>query len=157
MRVLGIDPGFERLGIAVVEKVAGKREQVLFSECFKTKATLPFPERLRLVGERVAEILAEYQPDHAALESLFFTTNRKTAMHVAEARGVIQYECARAGMPLSEYTPGQIKVAVAGDGAADKVQVMKMVPLLAILAHESASDDELDAVAVALTALAILR
>ncbi|MEX2052277.1 MAG: crossover junction endodeoxyribonuclease RuvC [Candidatus Paceibacterota bacterium] len=158
MKVLGIDPGFERLGIAILEKLPGdKREKVLFSECFKTPATLDFADRLLMVGKRIRKLIAEYKPDILAIETLFLTTNHKTVMPVAEARGVVIYEAINAGLKIFESSPPQIKVAVTGDGKADKNQVIKMVKLLVEVDKSKKSDDELDAIAVALTAFAHIR
>jgi len=158
MKILGIDPGFERLGIAVLEKSSkGKKEVVLFSECFKTSAKLEFPERLKLIGEEIARIIKKYQPEILAIETLFLTTNQKTVMHVAEARGVIVYEGVKANMKIFEASPPQIKIATTGYGKATKEQIMKMVKLLVEIDKTKSSDDELDAIAIALTAFAYLR
>ena len=93
MRILGIDPGFERLGVAILEKNKDdKKERVLFSECFKTSAKLEFPERLFLIGKEIKKIIKKFQPEILAIETLFFTSNQKTVMHVAEVRGVAIYE-----------------------------------------------------------------
>ena len=159
MRILGIDPGFERLGITVLEKphfaeaLRGK-EQVVFSECFKTSAKLEFSERLRLIGQEVRQIIKKYKPEVLAIETLFLNTNQKTVMRVAEARGVVIYEAAQAGLKIFEASPLQIKTAITGYGRADKVQVMKMLKILVELDKNKTSDDELDAIAVALTAFA---
>lgn len=155
MRILGIDPGYERLGIAVLEK--GAKESVLYSNCFKTDASLEFPERLRLVGEEIKRVAKEFEPEVLAIESLFLTNNKKTAMHVAEVRGVIIYEAKLRGLKIFEATPPQIKVAVTGSGSADKKGVIKMVKLLTKIDDSKTSDDELDAIAIALTASARLR
>jgi crossover junction endodeoxyribonuclease RuvC len=158
MRILGIDPGFERLGVAVLEKNNGdKKERVLFSECFKTSPRLEFSERLSLIGNRVQEIIKDYKPEVLSIETLFLTTNHKTVMHVAEARGVVIYEAARAGLKIFEVSPPQIKVATTGHGKSDKAQVMKMVKMLVDLDQNKSSDDELDAIAIALTAFACMR
>lgn len=158
MRILGIDPGFERLGIAVLEKENGKkREEVLFSECFKTSASLDFSERICLIGEEIKNVIKKYKPEILAIETLFFTTNQKTVMHVAEVRGVVIYECKSNGMKIFEASPPQIKIATTGYGKANKEQVMKMVKLLVDVDKEKKSDDELDAIAIALTALAHLK
>ncbi len=164
MRILGIDPGFERLGIAILEKTkSDKKERVLFSECFKTSAKLEFSERLRLIGEEVRKIIKEYKPEILSIETLFLTTNHKTVMHVAEARGVVIYEASRAGLKIFEASPPQIKIATTGSGRADKMQVMKMVKILVDINNFKTcppgreSDDELDAIAVALTAFAHLK
>lgn len=158
MKILGIDPGFERLGIAVLEKDKSMRkETVLHSECFKTSPKLEFSERLHLIGEKIRQIVQEHKPEVLAIETLFLTTNHKTVMHVAEARGVVLYEATRGGLKVFEASPPQIKVAVAGHGGADKEQVMKMVRLLVKIDAGKDSDDELDAIAIALTAFAHLK
>ena len=162
MRILGIDPGYERLGIAILEKgnnakpfgKAQGKERVLFSECFKTKAELPFQERIALVGEKIKEVIKKYKPDILAIETLFMNTNQKTVMRVAEVRGVIIYECARGKLSIFEATPLQIKIATTGYGRSEKSQVMKMVKLLVDIEKNKTSDDELDAIAAALTGFA---
>jgi crossover junction endodeoxyribonuclease RuvC len=165
MRILGIDPGYERLGMAVLEKNTGDKpfgpaqgkERVLFSECFKTPATLEFTERLKLIGERVREIIQEYKPEVLSIETLFLTTNHKTVMHVAEARGVVLYEAAQAGLKIFEASPPQIKIATTGYGRSDKAQIIKMVKILVDIDNSKKSDDELDAIAIAITAFAHLK
>ena len=167
MRILGIDPGFERLGIAVLEKVNKKtafvknscvsKEAVIFSECFKTSAKLEFSERLKLIGAEVRKIIKEYKPEVLAIETLFLNTNQKTVMRVAEARGVAVYEGAQARLRVFEATPLQIKVATTGYGRSDKTQINKMVKILVEIDNFKKSDDELDAIAIALTAFAHLK
>ncbi len=165
MRILGIDPGFERLGIAVVEKLPAsaqgygkaRKEAVIFSECFKTSSKLPFSERLVLIGEEAQNIIKKYKPEVLAIETLFLTTNQKTVMRVAEARGVVIYEAACAGLKIFEASPPQIKTATTGYGKASKDQIIKMVKMLTDIDPTKKSDDEMDAIAVALTALAHIR
>ncbi len=157
MRILGIDPGFERLGIAILEKNKSGKEQILYSECFKTSAKLEFSERLHLIGEEVKKIIKKYEPEVLAIETLFLTTNHKTVMRVAEARGVVIYEAARAGLKIFEASPPQIKVATTGHGHSDKAQIMKMVRILVDIDAGKTSDDELDAIAIAITAFAHLK
>ena len=157
MRILGIDPGFERLGIAVLEKNKNDKERMIFSECFKTSAKLPFAERLNLIGQEIKKVVKEYKPEVLAIETLFLNTNQKTVMRVAEARGVVMYEAAQAGLKIFEATPLQIKVATTGYGRADKEQMIKMVKILVKIDELKKSDDEMDAVAIALTALAHLK
>ncbi len=155
MLVLGIDPGFERVGIALVEKKKNQKEVVVFSECFSTSKDVPFSERLGHVGSHLRELIVQYKPDALAIEKLYFTTNKKTALSVAEARGVLVYEGTRGGLPIYEYTPPEIKVAVTGYGKADKEHIMAMVPKLITRKQDhSMRDDEVDAIAVALTAIA---
>lgn len=155
MRILGIDPGYERLGIAVLEKNKGdKKEKVIFSECFKTSSKLDFSERLLLIGDEVNKVIKKYKPEILSIETLFLTTNQKTVMHVAEARGVILYEAIKNDLKIFEATPLQIKMATTGYGKADKNQVIKMVGMLVDIDNTKKVDDELDAIAIALTAFA---
>lgn len=157
MRILGIDPGFERIGIAVIERKPKEKDTLVYSACFKTKAVLPFHERLALIGGEIERMIKEYQPRALAIEKLYFTTNAKTVMGVAEARGVIVYSASRNNLDIFEYTPPQIKVAVTGFGKADKKMVATMVPKLIKISTKIKSDDELDAIAIALTCLACER
>jgi crossover junction endodeoxyribonuclease RuvC len=158
MRILGIDPGFERLGVAILEKNKdSKKEKVLFSECFKTSAKLEFSERLFLIGKEIKKVIKKFKPEVLAIETLFFTTNQKTVMRVAEVRGVVIYEASFAGLKIFEASPPQIKIATTGYGKANKEQVMKMVKVLVEIDNTKKSDDELDAIAIALTAFAYIR
>jgi crossover junction endodeoxyribonuclease RuvC len=158
MIILGIDPGFERLGIAILEKSkTDRKEKVLFSECFKTSAKLDFSIRLKLIGEEIRKIIKEYKPEILAIETLFLNTNQKTVMRVAETRGVIVYEASRAELDIFEASPPQIKIATTGYGRAAKEQLMKMVKILVDIDKSKTSDDELDAIAIALTAFAHIK
>ncbi len=155
MKMLGIDPGYDRLGISIVEKsVDQPRETVIFSECFETDKALDIPERLFKVGTRVQEVLDEYSPDALSLETLFFNNNQKTAMAVSGARGIILYLAKKYGCVVYEYHPQEIKVAVTGYGKSDKTAVTAMVRQLVSNCPEKAKDDEYDAIAIALTGLA---
>ncbi len=157
MKILGIDPGYERLGIAVLDKDSLGKERVLYSECFKTRVELEFAERLLLIGKKIKEIIKVYKPEVLAIETLFANTNQKTVMRVAEARGVVVYECINEGMSVFEASPPEIKMAVTGYGRATKEQINKMVKLLVKIDTKKKSDDELDAIAIALTAFANLK
>ena len=97
MRILGIDPGYERVGIAVIEKEENSKEILLYSNCFKTKKELVFNERLFLIGNEINKIIQQFKPNILAIESLFFNTNQKTALLVSEARGAIIHEEKRRG------------------------------------------------------------
>src|SRR3989344_5664957 len=130
MRILGIDPGYDRLGIAIIEKNSKTKEVLLYSECLQTSSKDAFYTRLRQVGVKIAAVVEKYSPDALAIETLFITKNQKTAMRVAEARGVIAYEAIRQNIPIYEYTPLQIKMAVTGHGGSDNTQIIKMIPLL---------------------------
>jgi len=162
MKIITIDPGYERVGIAVLEKshvatAMRDKEVLLFSECFVTKTTEKHEERLRLIGEEIEKIIKKYRPEAMGIETLFFKTNAKTAMKVSEARGVIMYEAAKKGLTVMEYTPLQIKVAVTGYGKSDKEQVTEMVKKLIKIEKILKYDDEYDAIAVGLTFFACYR
>ncbi len=157
MRILAIDPGFERIGIAVLEKENNGKHTLVYSACFKTSAKLPFHERLNLIGKEIQSVIKEYNPEILSIEKLYFTTNQKTVMGVSEARGVIIYIAASNSLKIFEYTPPQIKIAVTGYGKSTKEAVMSMVPKLIKLTHETKSDDELDAIAAGITCLACER
>jgi len=152
MRILGIDPGYDRLGIAFVDK--DKQEKVVYSECFETSSKEIFHNRLRDLGNRIKVMIKKYSPDIMAIESLFITKNQKTAMKVSEARGIIIYEAVCKDIPVYEYTPLQVKVAITGNGKSDKIQILKMLPLLVKLPNKKTKDDEYDAIAIALTCIA---
>ncbi len=155
MKILGIDPGYERLGIAILEKNKGeKREKVIYSDCFKTSAKIPFEERLLFLGKEIERVIGLYKPDGLAIETLFFQNNQKTAMKVSEVRGMILYLAKNGGLSLQEFTPLQVKVAVAGHGQGDKRAVTDMVTKLVTIEKEIKHDDEYDAIAIALTGFA---
>lgn len=150
MRIIAIDPGYERLGIAVLEKINGK-EKLIFSECFKTKASLPFILRLEMIGREVERVIKEFKPEALAIENLFISTNQKTAMRVAEARGAILYQARILGLSVYEYTPLQIKTATTSYGKATKKQVGDMVQRIIPESKTLKQDDEIDALAIGIT------
>lgn len=156
MRILAFDPGFERLGVAVVEKTNGK-EVLVHSECIRTKANLPFPERLSHIGAQVEILLATFAPTAVAIEEIYFGKNEKTGIGVAQVLGVLTYLASKAQLPVYMYTPLQVKVAVTGYGKSDKAGVALMVPRLVSLPADKRLDDEIDAIAVGLTCLASVR
>lgn len=151
MKILSVDPGYERLGVAIIKKNPGEKEKLIYSECFKTSAKIPFEERLLLIGKEIKRVIKEFEPEVLAIETLYMTTNQKTAMHVAEVKGVVIYEAMCAKMKLYEYTPLQIKIAVTGYGRGDKKQVISMIERLVTIDKKIAYDDEYDAIAVGLT------
>ncbi len=157
MRIISIDPGFERLGIAILEKNKNEKEVLLFSECFKTSSKLPHHERLTLIGDRIKEVIKKWKPEQMATEKLFFSGNQKTAMLVAEARGVILYTGTSKGLQIFEYRPNEIKIAITGYGGAQKKQMMDMTRKLIEIDSKTQSDDEMDAIAIGLTHFAINR
>lgn len=153
MKVLAIDPGYGRCGVAVVEKTP-QGETLLYSDCIETASGDEFTERLAAVASHCQAILKEQRPDCLALEKLFFTKNQKTAMHVAEVRGALIQIAASHDLPVFEYGPGEIKSAIAGSGRADKKQIEAMIKLLIRIEKPIKHDDEYDAIAVGLTHLA---
>ena len=155
-RVLAFDPGFERLGVAVLEKSNGK-EMLLYSDCVRTSKLLPFAERLRILGEAAEDLMALWEPEAIALEQIFFEKNAKTAIGVASVRGVLAYIAASHALPVYEYTPLEVKVAITGFGRSDKAAVGVMVKRLVSLPLKKRLDDELDAIAIGLTCLAAAR
>lgn len=158
MRIIGIDPGYERVGIAVLEKNAGeRREHILYSACFKTDKKATLPDRLLLIGKEVERIIGEFSPTRLGIEKLYFENNQKTAMGVSEARGAIIYVAKSHNVEICEFTPLQIKSAVTGYGRAEKRDVHFMVTKLVDLPITTKQDDEIDAIAVALTAFATSR
>lgn len=152
MKVIAFDPGYERLGIAVLEKKDSK-DVLLYSECFQTSKDLDHSKRLFALYKRIKEIIEEYRPDIGALETLFFANNQKTALKVAEVRGVILTVCESYGILPHEFTPGAIKIGVTGYGKSDKGAVTKMIPLLIKIDKKIKFDDEYDAIAVGITCL----
>lgn len=156
MKILGIDPGYDRLGIAVIEKPTKGRETVIYSACFSTSKKETIYWRLNEIGKKVANTMDKFKPNAVALETLFITKNQKTAMRVAEARGIIIYESIKRNLPIFEYSPMEIKMAITGDGTSDKIRMVKMVHLLVKIPKKK-FDDEYDAIAVALTCSARMK
>lgn len=153
--ILAVDPGYERLGIAILEKDKGSKEKYIFSECFQTPKSMPHAKRLATLQSEISKVIETWKPHALAIETLFLTVNQKTAMYVAEARGAILAEAATNDLDIFEYSPPQIKSAVCGNGAADKKAVIKMVPLLLKVPPSVKIDDEFDAIAIGLTYFAI--
>ena len=153
MRVIAIDPGYDKVGVAILEKRGGK-ETLIYSGCIKTSKEDPFQNRLSFVIKEISKIIQEHDPGVMAIENLFFNKNQKTAMRVSEARGAIMGEAATRGMRIYEFTPLQIKIAITGYGKSDKDQVISMVKNLVSIEKEIKEDDEYDAIACGLTFLA---
>lgn len=148
MRILGIDPGLERVGYGIVDQ-RGSQLSVVHYDLIKTE---PGDVGLRLahIYKSMEAILATYQPEVAYCERLFFTKNQTTGIDVAKALGVIQLAITEAGLPCTEISPPQVKLGVTGNGAADKKQVQYMVTKLLGLKDTPKPDDVADALAVAI-------
>jgi len=152
MVILAIDPGYDRLGVAVLEKKEGKKEELLFSECFSPAKNLAKEKRIFEIGQKIHELIERFNPSELIIEDLFFGKNIKTALAVAEVRGVIIYEASKASIGVHEFTPSQIKTAVTGNGKSDKSQIAFMVgKLINMNGKKPKFDDENDAIAVGLT------
>lgn len=155
MKILGIDPGIGRMGYGVIKKEAGK-EIFVAAGLIETPAGVPHADRLLAISHQLQKILARHKPDIAAIESLFFAKNAKTALAVAEARGVAVLLCRQAGLTIEEYTPLQVKIALTGYGRAEKIQVASMTKKILTITPELVQDDVLDALALSLTCAAFL-
>lgn len=149
MIILGIDPGTAIVGYGVVKK-EGQKFTPLDYGCIFTPAKTPLHDRLGLIYDELSEIVSKYQPDHMAVEELFFTNNAKTALAVGQARGVILLAGKKAGLSVFEYTPLEVKMALTGYGRADKNQIQQMVKALLSLKEIPKPDDAADALAVAM-------
>jgi len=156
MIILAIDPGYERLGVAIIDKDRGKKENLIHSECFKTDAKLPFEDRVLEIGNKIEEMISIHKPYVLAIETLFFSKNTKTAMRVAETRGVIIYIAKKNNLIIKEINPMEIKLAVTGDGKSDKQQMTKMVQLILGI-NKKTTDDEYDAIACGLACSAFIK
>ncbi|KND46873.1 MAG: crossover junction endodeoxyribonuclease RuvC [Parcubacteria bacterium C7867-004] len=152
MRILAIDPGYDRMGLAVVEGDPSRPTHV-WSDCVLPPKGAR-EERLQHVHDAVADAIRTYVPDRVAIETLFWSTNNKrSALGVAEARGAVLSAAGEAGVPVSEHSPQQVKLAVTGYGNADKKAVALMIPRLLSLPPKQRLDDELDAIAIAIASL----
>lgn len=155
--VIGIDPGYDRVGISVIKK-DGINDVLIFSTCIETnKKDLP-DIRIMDIYKKIEIILEKYKPEIMIIESLFIFKNQKTVMRVSEARGVIILCASLKNIPILELTPMQIKNSVTGDGHADKKQVKYMVEkILKTTFNEKILDDEIDAIACGLAGLAFSK
>lgn len=153
MKVLAIDPGYDRVGIAVMDKKSGE-EILYYSKCLETDKKQNLNDRVLEIGLIIEKLIHEHQPDTLAIETLFFNKNIKTALGVAEARGVIIYLAKKHNCQVFEFGPQEIKIATTGYGKSDKKAVYDMVRRLVRNVPENALDDEYDAIAVGITCLA---
>lgn len=150
MTILGIDPGTGIVGFGVI-RVNGGDSELLDGGVIRTLPTQTDDHRLRIIYDEITEILIQFKPDVMVVEKLFFARNVTTAMAVSQARGVIILAAAVNGVPIAEYTPLQIKMALTGYGRAEKQQIQEMVRVLLRLKMVPKPDDCADALAAALT------
>ena len=149
MRILGIDPGVAIVGFGVVDSEGGTQRMVQYG-AINTPANTPLAARLVQIEQDLMELLDQFKPDEVAIEELFFSKNITTGIAVAHARGVILATVEKAGIPLYEYTPMQVKQAVVGYGLAEKNQVMDMTKRRLKLRSVPKPDDAADALAIAI-------
>ncbi len=148
MRILGIDPGIAIVGWGVIDSKLGRLTPVAYG-AIRTPANTPVEDRLAEIFSSLEAIIEKYHPEQLAIEELFWNTNQKTGIVVAEARGVILLAAKRHSLPIGEYTPLQVKQAVVGYGRAEKGQVITMVTMLLGLPKPPSPDDTADALAIA--------
>ena len=159
MIILGVDPGYDRLGIAFVRKEKVGRETLLYSACIETTRGNSLASRLQELGHALEHAIKEWKPEALAIETLYMSNNQKTAFAVAEARGVVLYIASIHRLSIYEYTPQAVKIATTGYGKSTKDQVTSMIPRLITVPKKNIKmrDDEFDAIAVALTGSASIR
>lgn len=155
-RILGIDPGYGRIGWGVVEKQKNNWVHVAHG-CIETTKTKKLPARLKEISVELRKIFEEFQPQVLSIEELFFAKNVTTGLQVAQARGIMLLIAMEANIAIFECKPNQVKQAVTGQGNADKQQMQRMVQMLLSLKKRPTPDDAADALAIALTCGAYLR
>lgn len=147
--IVGVDPGFAIVGYGAVKYEGGKLAALGYGS-ITTEPSTPFPERLLQIHEALAEVLGRYRPDSVAVEQLYFNKNAKTAIMVAQGRGAVLLAAAMRRVPIAEYTPLQVKMAVTGYGRGDKAQIQQMVKAILNLRETPKPDDVADALAVSI-------
>ena len=150
MRIMGIDPGYAIVGYGLLD-YSGNRFSVVNFGAITTSADMPFERRLLAIYDDMRVLLQSYKPDVVSIEKLFFNTNQKTGIDVAQARGVTLLPVIQAGIPFFEYTPLQVKSSITGYGRAEKQQVQELVRTILHLKEVPKPDDTADAVALAIT------
>ncbi len=149
MRVLGIDCGTERTGYGIID-TDGRRHALVVAGVISTNPKQPMHQRLLLIAQGVRDLVQQYRPEAAAVEDVFYSSNVKTALKLAQVRGVVLCMIAEAGLDLGAYSPLEIKTSVVGYGRAEKQQVQMMVKSLLHLDQDVKSADAADALAVAI-------
>jgi crossover junction endodeoxyribonuclease RuvC len=153
--ILAIDPGYDRCGAAIIQ--TGAATTVLHSWCISTDKKQSLSERYAFIFKALDGAINEYRPDAIAVETLFFSVNKKSAMAVAEARGIVITLAGLHAIPLIELSPQEVKQGITGSGNADKAAVQKMVQLTLKIDISKKLDDEVDAIALGIAAAGTLR
>lgn len=152
--ILGIDPGYDRCGVAVISSVDNKNT-LLFSDCLLTNKKESVEKRIYFIFENLEEIIKKYRPQILGIEKLFFTNNQKTAMDVSKSIGTVYILSEKYKLNLLEITPMQVKVGITGNGRASKSDIEFMTrKLIKIESEKNFIDDEFDAIAIAIVAAA---
>lgn len=149
MRIIGIDPGYAIVGYGILDYI-GSNFKVINFGAITTEAGAPFEERLKTIYDDLTYVLDKYKPDQMGIEKLFFTTNQKTGIDVAQARGIIMLSAVQRMITIGEYTPLQVKQSVVGYGKAEKKQVQEMTRQILCLKDVPKPDDTADALAIAI-------
>lgn len=155
-RILSIDPGYDRCGVALIT-IENGLASLEASECITTKKTDAHSFRLAFVFKAIEALLEKWQPTHIAVETLFFSVNKTTALKVAEARGIVVTLAGLHEIPLIELSPQEVKQSMTGSGNANKAQVQKMVQLSLKIDTSKLLDDEIDAIAIGFAAAGALK
>ena len=150
MIIFGIDPGSRKTGYGIIEK-NHNRNRYVSSGTILLKESAPLAERLRVLYQRLGELLGEFQPDCGSIEAIFFSKNAKAALVLGHARGVALLQLATQHLPIYEYTPLEVKQTLVGSGRASKAQVQHMVHVLLNQQKRVLAEDESDALAIAIT------
>jgi len=155
MIILGIDPGLATVGFGIIKKVKDKKAEVIDYGCILTTPNLCPGDRLKIINNELSKLIKKHQPKIMAVENLFFFKNLKTAMPVSQAKGVILLTAAKKKIPVYEFTPLQMKMAITGYGRAEKKQVQKMIQTMLDLEEKpkdknKRKDDATDALGIAL-------
>ena len=150
--ILGIDPGFGRLGYGIIKKDQKNEWKMVGCGCIETSPKKSFVERISQIHQELVKIIKKHKPTRMAVEKLFFFSNVKTAIEVGQARGVVLLTGVENNLPIDEFTPLQVKQAITGYGRAEKDQMQKMVSVVLGIKEKIKSDDAADALAVALCA-----
>ncbi len=151
MNIIAIDPGYDRVGVAILEKnpeLNNGRETVVYSTCITTNKKQTFYERMKFVMSELENIIVTYNPTILIIEELYFAKNTQTAMRVSEARGIIASVCMNHHITVVEIHPNKVKIAITGYGNATKNDILAMLPRLVAIDTTNKIDDELDAVAM---------
>jgi crossover junction endodeoxyribonuclease RuvC len=150
MKILGVDPGYGRLGYAIFEYRNGK-EWLMESSCIETSGKMKFGARILKLAQDIEKLITKHKPKILVIEKIYFNKNQKTALLVSEIKGVVVYLALKNHLKVLEYTPLEVKTAICGYGRASKKAVKKMIRLLTGLDQELKSDDTADAIALCLT------